>query len=445
MNLLKQKIVRTCLLAVPLAYAPALTVNVFNQLGLEATYAQVQAQETRKTPALSQPVYKKLAVVNELVNPEEEGAKPDFNAALKELKKLESREATKWNEYELANLYNNFGFVYYSLENFPQAIKYYELVVAQSPNIPVGLETSTLYTIAQLKFVEEDYPGTIKTLNRWFKLQDPQFINADHYAFIATVQYTDKKYDDSLKNIRKAIALYREKGQIPKENWFSIEMAIEYDRENYKKVAEILEVLVREYPKTSYWKQLAGIYNLIKKEKESVYLTDAAYVAGALDKEPELLNLVYMMLGEGYSYRAAKILEQAIKEEVVEPTSKNLDTLATAWQLSQETDKSIAVLKEAAEKSDDGNLYAKLAGNYVDRDKNKQAIEAGEKALSRGGIKRIDQLQVVMGMANANLGNWESCKKMFREARKDKRSAAFASNWLKFCQNEQDREASLGI
>ena len=449
MKVLKTTFIRALLLGAPLAVAPALSVNVLSQFGLDASFAQVQAQKeqqaTRKTPALTQPVYKKLAEALVLINPEDEGKEPDFNAALKVLKKLESKDAAKWNEYELANLYNNFGYVYYSLENYAQAVKYYNLVVAQSPNIPVGLEISTLYTIAQLQFVQEDFRGAIATLEKWFKVQDPVFINADNYALLATAYYQNKQFDKSLANVDKAIAMYKEKGEVPKENWYSIKMAIQYDREKYREVAEILEILVRNYPKISYFKQLAGMYNLIKKEKQSVYLTDATYVAGALDKEGEVLNVAYMMLGEEYPYRAAKILEQAIKEKVVEPTSKNLDTLATAWSLAQETDKSIAVLEEAAAKADTGNLYAKLAGNYVDKDKNREALAAGKKALDRGDIKREDQLQVVIGMANANLGNWDACKKAFRQARKDKRSEAFASNWLKYCQGEQEREQSLGL
>jgi len=446
MKLFKTKLIRSLLLGAPLAFAPAVSVVVLDSVGVQAGFAQAMAQDqrqTRKTPAISQAVYKKLTEPNNMMNPEDEKVKPNFTGALAELKKIESRDAPSWNAYEKATLYNYMAYAYYSQEDYNNALKYYKLVVAQSPQIPLNLETATLYTIAQLQFVVEDYKGAIATLQKWFQQTDPMFINADHYALLSQAYYQVKDYDKSLTNIQKAISMYKEKGQIPKENWYSIEMAIQYDRGKNDKVVEILETLVRHYPKQAYYKQLSGMYNMVKKEKDSTYLTDANYVAGFLDKETEVRNLAYMMLGEGYSYRAAKILEKGIDQKVIEPSSKNLETLATAWRMSQEIDKSIAVMKEAAAKSDNGNLYALLAGNYVDSDQNKNAIDAGKKAIARGGVKRLDQLQVVMGMASANLGNWGDCQTYFNQAKKDKRSEAFAKNWLAFCQGEQEREKSL--
>lgn len=448
MTRLNTKLIRSLLLAAPLALAPTASVVVMDGLGLSTHFAKVYAQEerkTRKTPAISQAVYKKLGGPNALMNPEKEDAKPDFPGALAELKKIESRDAANWNAYEKATLYNYMAYAYYSQEQFKSALKYYKLVVAQSPQIPLNLETATLYTIAQLQFVVEDYKGAIATLNKWFKQSDPMFINADHYALLSQAYYQDKQFGKSLTNIQKAIAMYKEKGKTPKENWYSIEMAIQYDRGKNKEVVDILETLVRLYPKQAYYKQLAGMYNMVKKEQQAAYLTDANYVAGALSKETEVLNLAYMMLGEGYSYRAAKILEKGIDKELIEPTSKNLETLATAWRMSQEVDKSIAVMIEAASKSDNGNLYALLAGNYIDSDENQKALDAGKKAIARGGVKRMDQLQVVLGMASANLGNWDDCQKYFGQAKKDKRSEAFAKNWMDFCLGEQEREAALAL
>lgn len=448
MKLLKTKLIRSLMLATPLAIAPTASVVVMDSLGLDASFAKASAQDqrkTRKTPAISQAVYKKLGSPNEKMNPEDEGVKPDFPGALAELKKIESRDAPSWNAYEKATLYNYMAYAYYSTEDYKNALKYYQLVVAQSPQIPLNLETATLYTTAQLQFVVEDYKGAIATLNRWFKQVDPMFVNADHYALLSQAYYQDKQFEKSLSNVQKAISMYKEKGQTPKENWYSIEMAIQYDRGKNKEVVDILETLIRHYPKQAYYKQLSGMYNMVKKEKESAYLSDANYVAGMLNKETEVLNVAYMMLGEGYSFRAAKIIEKGIDKKVIEPTSKNLETLATAWRMSQEVDKSIAVMKEAAAKSDKGNLYALLAGNYVDSDQNKNAIDAGKKALARGGVKRMDQLQVVMGMASANLGNWGDCQKYFNQAKKDKRSEAFARNWIQFCQGEQKREESLAV
>lgn len=446
MKLIAKKFLKNLAIATPLAFVPTASVMVLDAIGVSAESFKVYAQEerkTRKTPALSQAVYKKLAVPNGLANPEEEGVEPDFKKALEELKKLEAKDAKSWNEYEVANLYNTFGYVYYSLENFPQAIKYYKLVVAQSPNIPEGLEIGTIFTIAQLQFVSEDYAGALESLKKWFTLQDPMFITADNYSLLAQAYYQNKQFDQALSNIYKAIDIYKKKGELPKENWYSIALAIEFERENYKEVVGILEILVRNYPKPAYFKQLAGVYGLVNKEKNQMYLSDANYVAGFSDKQQEVLNLVYMMMGEGYSYRAAKVLEKGIDSKLIDGTEKNYELLSNAWLISQETDKAIDALTKAAEKSGSGDLYARLAGLYADDDQSKKALEFADIAFKKGGIKREDSLYISVGIANANLARWAEAVKAFEEASKDSRSKAFASNWKKYAESELDRELKL--
>jgi tetratricopeptide (TPR) repeat protein len=185
------------------------------------------------------------------------------------------------------------------------------------------------------------------------------------------------------------------------------------------------------------------MYGLTKQDKQAMFMTDAAYVGGAIEQSSELLNLAYMFMGEGYYYRAAKIMEAGLKEKQIEGSTKNLQTLAQAWQLSQETDKAIAVMLEAAEKTDGGDVWAKLASSYIDDFQNQKAIDAGRKALDKGGVERVDQLHIVMGMAYANLNRWDSCIKSFDNAAKDNRSKKFAGNWKKFCTSEKEREEAL--
>ncbi len=445
------KLVRHTLLAAPLALAPAVSSVVMQAIGLTTSVGVVYAQDdkqkpeykTRKTPALRETVFKKLAVVQALTNPEpkEEGGKappPDFKQALVELDKIDT---SKFNEYELAQVYNYYGFIYYSLEDYPKAIKYYRQVVAQAPNIPVGLEVGTLYTIAQLQFITEDYRAAIATLKQWMEVSP--IIGADAYMLLAQGYYQINEMDEALKNTNIAVDMYESKGKVPKENWYSLQRAIYYDKGNNKKVIEILEKMVRHYPKGTYYKQLAGMYGLAEREKDQTNMMDATYVMGVLQKEKELMNLAYMYMGEEYPYRAAKIIEKGMKDKIIERTSKNLEVLSSAWRLAQEVDKSIPVLAEAAQKSDGGDLYARLAGLYLDNDKYKKALETADKALDKGKIKRPDQLYIVVGMANANLKNYGSCMKSMKEAAKDKRSRKFANNWMNYCEGELKREKEL--
>lgn len=445
------RLVKRTLLAVPLAAAPAVTSVMMQAVDVDGfqsgvVYAQEEKAaekpkyKTRKTPALREKVFKQLAKVQELTSPEEEGAKPNFPEALKVLKDIESG-ASKWNQYEMAQLYNYYGFVYYTLENFKEAIKYYKLVVAQSPHIPEGLEVGTLYTIAQLYFVQEDYRNAITTLKKWMELSP--IVGADAYILLGQGYYQINDMKQALTNVNIAVKQYEDKGKIPKENWYSLQRALYYDKGDNKTVIKILEKLIRHYPKGTYWKQLSGMYGTVGREKDQLHSLDAAYLMGALNKEKELLNLAYLYMGEDYPYRAAKLVDKGIKDKIIEPTSKNLELLATAWRLAQEMKKSIPEMAKAAKKSEKGDLYARLAGIYLDNDQYKKALDAADVALERKGIKRPDQLYIVMGMARANLGNYADAIKAFKEAAKDKRSKKFALQWIQFAESELKRERQL--
>jgi len=438
------KFVKHTLLVAPLMLAPAMSSVVLKALNQDAVFGAVYAQDakpkakqkTRKTPALSQKVFKKLEVVNVLINPEE--GEPNYKAALAELAEINT---TKFNKYELSQVYNLQAYSYYNLENYTQAIKYYKLLLAQSPSIPLGVELQTMYTMAQLQFVQEDYASAAKTLEKWIEMSP--IVGASAYVLLGQAYYTMNKMDKALPNINKAIEMYDAKGKLPKENWFAIQRAIYYDKGNYKKVIQILERMVRDYPKISYWRQLAGMFGADNREKDQLYAYDAVYRMGGLVKEKELMNLAYLYMGEDVPYIASKIIQKGMKDKIIESTSKNLEVLATALRMSQEVKKSIPVMEKAASKSDKGELYARLAGIYLDADKPEKAIEAGASALKLGKIKRVDQLQVTLGMAKANQKKYSSAIKHFKNAAKDKRSAKFAKGWIKYCQNEMERERKL--
>jgi len=174
-------------------------------------------------------------------------------------------------------------------------------------------------------------------------------------------------------------------------------------------------------------------------------MLDGVRLMGALNKEKEMLNLAYLYLGEEYPYKAAVVVEKGIKDKVIEDTSKNLELLATAWRLAQEIKKSIPVMEKAAAKSKKGDLYARLAGIYLDSDNYKKALSTADKAHKRGEIKRPDQLYVVQGMANANLKRYGKCVSSFKSALKDKRSRKFAQQWIVYCESEIKRVKSLQI
>ncbi|MCX2778161.1 tetratricopeptide repeat protein [Microbulbifer thermotolerans] len=426
--------------ALPLVLAPAVSVTVLESAGMKVSFAQAQAQQkTRKVPAMRENVFKKLGKVQEAADAE------NWNEALAALREMEAGKA-KYNGYETAQMYYFYGFVYYSMERYKEAITYYKKVLAQgAENLPVALEVGTLLTIAQLYFVTENYDQALNYLNKWFAAAEKDQITADSYALRAQAYYQKGDNGKALSDINTAVSMYEKEGKVPKENWFGLQRFLYYEKNDYKKVTSILEKLVKHYPKAEYYKQLAGMYGELKRDKDQLHMMEAAYIAGALQKEKELLNMAYLFMGNEMPYKGAKVIKKGLAEKKIKRTSKNLETLAQAYQMAQELQKSIPELEAAAQLSDKGDIYSRLAGIYLDLDKNQKAIEMGAKALKKGGIKRPDQLYIVLGMANANLKKYDAALKHLKEAKKYDRSKKFAEQWIAFVESEKKREEQLAI
>jgi tetratricopeptide (TPR) repeat protein len=162
-----------------------------------------------------------------------------------------------------------------------------------------------------------------------------------------------------------------------------------------------------------------------------------------LDKDREQITMAYLYLNADAPYKAARVLEKGVGNKSVEDSSRTLEILGNAWRQSQELKKAIPVMEQAAAKSEKGELFCRLGSVYLDIDNFKKAIAANKKGLARGGVKRPDSCQLVLGMAYFNTKNYAGARKAFKVAAKDKRSKKYADQWVKYMNNEIHRQKKL--
>jgi tetratricopeptide (TPR) repeat protein len=442
MKLLKhQTWTRAALLALPVLVAQVAVTQVQRDAGftpLSTAVAQEQkkdTRETRRTPALRNKVYEKLAEAQAAAEAK------DLAGAEKILDGMVAAGGKKaLNSYELANVYNLYAFIYYSQEDYSKALKAYENVVSQA-DIPLAMEINTRYTIAQLYFVQEDWKRGIDALLKWFDMTETP--NANAYVLLSQGYYQMKDYDKALLNVEKAINMFNEKGKLPKEQWYNLARFLYFEKGDINKTVDVLEILLTHYPKKQYWVQVSHMYGEQKKESEQLAAMETAYVQGMLDKGTEQVTMAYLYLNGDVPYKAAKVMDKGLKEGVIEDKSKNWEIAGSAWRQAQEVDKSIPAMEKAAAKSDTGELYARLGNIYLDGDQNEKAITAISKGLSRGGVKRPDSARLVLGMAYFNTKQYEKAREAFTAAARDERSAKYAAQWIKYMETELERQRSL--
>ena len=397
--------------------------------------------ETRRVPAMSEPTFKKLTEAQEALDAK------NYPQALAVLNSMLESGARRMNGNEIGQVNNILGFVHFTMENYPAAIRAYEQVLAQGENVPEGLEVQTLYTLAQLSFVTERYQDALRYMENWIKKANNP--GPDPHIFMGQVYYQMQNYPAATLQIEKGIEVARARNTDVKEQWWALLNFLYFEQEKWPKVLETLEILVRDFPKREYWLRLAGVHGQEGNDRESLWSYEAASAGGFLTAQSDLTNYAGLLMQAEVPVRAAKVLDEGLKKGVIEKNDRNLQSLGQAWQLSQETKKAIPVFEEAARLSSDGKIHERLSQLYLDNDEFQKCTTSAKSAIQRGGLRRVASAHIVQGMCHYNLDELTSARQSFaacrEEARKDndQTNQRICAQWITYIDNESNRRAQL--
>lgn len=390
--------------------------------------------KTKQAQAVSKEVYEKIQKAQEMVDAKE------YRAALKSLNNLYNPD--KLTEYEQANVLNYIGFVYYNMDDVPNAIRTYEKLLA-IPTLEPQLAKQTTYTVAQLLTMEEQYSKALTRLDKWFTLET----NPAPEPFIlkAQILYNLNRYKEMVSPIENAMRIARERNKPVKEDWYGLLNFAYFQQENYAKVRDIQKILLQNWPKARYWKSLAGAYTELGEDEKLIYAYDAAHTQGMLEKETEFITMAQLYLQAEVPYKAATLLEEKMSAGIVAKNEKNYRLLSQAWMLSMEDEKAIPALQAAAKLSGDGDLDLRLANAYLNTGKYSECVSSGNNAVRKGGLKNPDNVQITLGMCLYNLKRYSDAKEAFRTAARTPRSQRTAEQWVKVIDADVERNRQIRL
>ena len=451
----------------------------------QTTYkkARVLQTKTAKEMAKFYEAYERVKIVKvkdtdeesetygQMIDKEEDD--PDWVTAKSILSKLRSN-SENMRSYDRSVMWNSWGFVYYTEESekepeeadYSKAMDAYTRVIEEE-DVTLPLRNQVLLTLATLHMMEEDYKKGIELILIW--MDQVETVTAQSWSLLATAYFAIDDYSNALDAQITAVDMAEVEVYTPKENWYVI-MAVCYgelkkqfgEKETLYKQLEIYEILVNLYPKKRYFLQLGQTYATLEREKDYMIALNAAYQSDYLDKEGEYLTLAQLLLMNGNPYWAASVIVSGQEKQVfvknketkidelkpvVKETEKILKLLADSWRMAQEIDKAIPVLEKAAKISKDGETYVLLGNLYLSEDKLNEAINAIEKGIKKGKLKKISQAHLTLGQAHFELENFEEAKKQFRMAArdKDKKTKKTANSWIKYTENEETRAKNLEL
>jgi Tfp pilus assembly protein PilF len=174
--------------------------------------------------------------------------------------------------------------------------------------------------------------------------------------------------------------------------------------------------LVDFYPKKRYWVQLSSLYGNLNQESNQLSALEAAHDQRLLNKESEYIALYQLLMRAEAPYKAAKALQYGFDEEFVERKEKNLKMLAQGWHMSQELKKAEPLYKEAAEKSEEGELFVFLGQLYLATDRYELAKDSLKLGLEKGKLKDPVTVNILLGQVSYEQQNFDDATIFFRKA-----------------------------
>ena len=390
--------------------------------------------KTQKAAAMSQKVFKKLQKIQEQIDAK------DYVTARESLNSLLER-SKRMSAYERAQAWNLAAYVFYLQENYPEAIKTYQKVLDQG-ELPAALTQSTIKTMGQLYFATEQYDKALAMVKKL--IAEVETPTADMYMLLGQAYFQLKQYQQALTPIKKAVAKYRQQKRKPKEQWLQLLRVIYHYANDYKNMRLVLEEMVNLYPKESHMRALAGVYSELGDVDKQLTMMEALYERDYKQSSSQIINLANLYLLQGMPVKAAKMLQKELDvNKRVKATEQNYRLLSQSWYQAREDEKSIPPLQRAAEMSQKGELYVRIAQSYQNLDRWDEAVKALRTAIKKGGLKRPDSAQLMLGMALFNQHKLELAKKHFELAQEDKRSEKVAGQWIAYAKNELHRKQVL--
>lgn len=388
---------------------------------------------TQVTEKLSRAVFEQVDKAQKAL----EAQKLDEALALMDQLKAKS---DKLNDYEKAQMWNFYAAIHYEQGKTDATIEDYKNIL-RLQNVPEQLRNNSLFRLAQLYFVKEDYKTAIRVMNKW--MSEVESVRPEAHMLVAQAHYQLGNYAASKDAALKAVREARRRKQAPKESWLALLRATYYELGDYPTAAKLLELLVKQYPKPSYYKQLAGMYGLMDQQQKQLAVMHAAYTAGMLESESDILNMARLYMAEDVPYPAVETLKDAMREGLVEQNSETLQLLGQAMALAKEYDDQIPVLEKAAKLSGSAKQYLYLGQAQIALNRWAEAAETLQTALDIGGLDDPGQVHMQIGTAYYNLKNYDRARTAFKRAARYDGTEKQARQWVQFVNQEIKREAAI--
>lgn len=287
---------------------------------------------------------------------------------------------------------------------------------------------------------EKQIPGldrAIGYLRRYLEMAEQPRPEARLFAAQAFYQRATMDEDNVDRELLQQARIQAENGLYdaikPRETFYVIILAIIQTEGRNEEAAELLELLVKQYPTNrQYWQQLAFTYLALAEEHRNdpereyelnirtITAIERAQQLGIMDTPRDHFNLIGIYFNIQRFDEAVQLLERGLQNGNIEDTQRNWELLASSYQQVRKELKAIDVLKEATRRFPEaGSLEYTIAQTYYSINKLDEAYRHALAALEKANLDKPSAVQLFAAYLGYELGKYEEALTYAEEASKD--------------------------
>ncbi len=275
--------------------------------------------------------------------------------------------------------------------------------------------TRKLRLKATTHYALRDYRGAAAAFD---KLAAQGALTADDLTLLATSQMQLRDYTKATTTLERAIAANDKAGRAGK-NAALLEMlnSAYFETKNDAKRMQTLHRLMAVAPKASTFKQLASAYE-VESMRDPVVMINV-YRLGAsknvLSAE-HYVKYAETALDLSSPGEAVAMLEKGMAAGAIKKDDRNNRVLADAKSQLDRVKATLPQQEAEAKAIKTGEPEAKLATAYFTLKNYPKATEAAQRAVTKGNLKRADDVNMMLGISLANSKKASEAKKAFTAA-----------------------------
>jgi hypothetical protein len=264
-------------------------------------------------------------------------------------------------------------------------VRIFEQVVAL-PDLPTGFKADTMWALVQLAMAAEQYRKVLDYGNQWLRTAENP--SGDPFYLLAGALPAEGISAKTIEMMDRAIEIAERDGKYAREDWYGLLRAALHETNNLRRL--------RERAGAAWWRAgrrrntgstcRRSMANSTRSASRSRRWRQSTKPAGWTARTRSCSWRSSTCSAAAPTRRADA--REGHGRRLIQRNERNYRLLAQAWMQAQDDKRSIPPLREAAQRSNDGQLHLQLAQSHLNLYQYNECVEAARAALNRGGLKR---------------------------------------------------------